>query len=370
MTAAPTEPAAAAPPAPRYAVFVSPHGFGHAARASAVMAELHRRQGARFDVFTTVPRWFFDESVAGTYDYHELEVDVGFRQRSALEHDLDATVEALGRLLPFDDALVDGLARRVLDAECRAVLCDVAPLGIAVAERAGLPSVLVESFSWQWLYRSLLDQERGLAPYADELEAWWRRATVHIQTEPLCDRDPGADLHVGPISRSPRRPSREVRERYALSGERPVVLLTMGGVPHPLPFLERLRELPDVQFLATGADSTGVEGNLRLFDNATPLFTPDLMQVADAVVAKMGYSTIAEAWREGVPSAFAYRTDSPEMGPLRAFVGREITGFEIPGPELDAARWLERLPELLDTPRHPRRADGAERVAEAIEALG
>jgi hypothetical protein len=38
---------------PRYAVFVSPHGYGHAARASGVMEALNRHNGARFEIFTT-----------------------------------------------------------------------------------------------------------------------------------------------------------------------------------------------------------------------------------------------------------------------------------------------------------------------------
>jgi hypothetical protein len=88
---------------PRIAVFVSPHGFGHAARSSAVMAEAHRRSGATFDLFTTVPEWFFGESIAGGFRYHDVVVDVGFRQRSALEFDLPATVAALREHLPFDD---------------------------------------------------------------------------------------------------------------------------------------------------------------------------------------------------------------------------------------------------------------------------
>ncbi len=349
------------------AVFVSPHGFGHAARASAVMDALHRRWGARFRVYTTVPRWFFDETVAGTYAYVEVETDVGFRQRTALAHDLDATVEALRRMIPFDAGWVTRLAEDVVSAGCSAVLCDIAPLGIAVAERAGLPSMLVENFTWDALYRPFTGQAPSLGPLADALESWFVRATMHVQTEPLCRADAEADLVVAPISRPPRADRQALRRALGLDAVAPVVVLTMGGVPHEIPFLERLRRMRDVTFLVTGLSETRVEGNLRLFDHRTHIYMPHFIRAADAVVAKLGYSTVAEAWREGRPLAFVTREGFPETAPVRAWVLREMSAFEIPGEGFDEAEWVARIPELLAMPQRPFRSDGgAEQVAEYL----
>lgn len=96
--------------APRIAAFVSGHGFGHAARSSATLAELHRVHACRVELFTTAPRWFFEESISGVFHYHREVVDVGFRQRSALRLDVDATVEALRRFVPFEPSKVERLA--------------------------------------------------------------------------------------------------------------------------------------------------------------------------------------------------------------------------------------------------------------------
>ena len=44
----------------RIAYFISPHGFGHAARAAAVMQAISDTDAAvGFEIFTTVPSWFF-----------------------------------------------------------------------------------------------------------------------------------------------------------------------------------------------------------------------------------------------------------------------------------------------------------------------
>jgi hypothetical protein len=347
----------------RIAVFVSPHGFGHAARSSAVMAEIHRQSGASFDIFTSAPRWFFEESISGLFRYHEHVVDVGFRQRSALTVDLAETVAALRDLVPFDDDVVGALADQVRSAGCRAVLCDVAPLGIAVAEAAGLPSVLVENFAWGWLYAPLAEEAPGLAECGALLDGWAERATVHIQAEPMCDRRTEFESVV-PISRLPRMGRQEARA--ALDVEGAVVVVTMGGYGEPLPFLDRLRVLSDVTFIVTGADATGIDGNLRLYDNNTPLFMPDVMRAADAVVAKLGYGTVAEVWREGLPFAHVTRPNSREMASLEAFVAREMSGFLLERDTFTSGAWIDRLPDLLALPRRPHEAGGAERVAESL----
>jgi hypothetical protein len=360
---------------PQIAVFVSPHGFGHAARASAVMEALHRLAGARFELFTSSPRWFYDESVEGLYRYHEVITDVGFKQRSALVQDVDRTVAALADLLPFDEALVEGLALEVKRAGCRAVLCDIASLGIAVAERAGLQSILVESFTWPWLYEPLFAEAPELEALAAELERWVDRVTVRIQTEPLCAADPRAELVVPPIGRPVRRRREEVRESLGVEADAPLVVLTMGGVPEAMPFLSRLHDLEDVVFLVTGMPETGLEGNVHGFHADTRIYMPDFVHAADAVVAKLGYSTVAEAWRERRPMAYVTRPDFRETAPVRDWVRREMDGFEIPGDRFAAGEWVARIPELLAAARGDAtgqtREGGADTVARRVlEVVG
>ena len=353
----------------RLAFFVSPHGYGHAARSAAVMAALHQRTSAQFELYTTVPRWFFDESIEGPFRYHDVVCDVGFVQASALSYDLDGTVEALRDLLPFDPLVLDALAARVLEAGCTAVLCDIAPLGIAVAEHAGLPSVLIESFSWQWLYEPLYERAPDLARFSGELDRWWRKATVHVQTEPLCSRDGAVETLVDPISRAPRLDRAEVRTRLDIPLDAQVVVITMGGHAEGMPFLKRLRAMSDVIFLVTGASDTTREGNLILFSSRAAIFMPDLLRAANAVVAKLGYGITAEAWREGLPYAFVARRDFREMPPLAAFVRRELLGFEIPPEGFAEGGWIDRVPELLSLPRRSRTGGGADQVANVVSAF-
>lgn len=330
-----------------------------------MLAALHRLTGARVELFTNVPRWFFDESIPGIFRHHHEVVDVGFRQRSALRFDLDATVEELGGFLPFEAEELDRLARQVRAADCRAVLCDISPLGVAVAERAGIPSVVVENFTWGWLYEPLQDRAPPLASYGAELDRWLERADVHRQARPVCLPRPGLE-EVPPISREARSSRAETRVRLGVGEDEPLTVITMGGYGEDLPFLERLKERRGERFLVTGAPATEVDANLLLFDNATPLFMPDLLEAADAVVAKLGYGTVAEVWRAGIPFAWVTRDDFREMEALEAFAQEELQGFGMQAGEFGEGAWIERLNALRELERRPRGPGGAERVAEVL----
>lgn len=351
------------------AAFVSGHGFGHAARASAVLAQLHAATGCTVELFTTAPRWFFDESIAGIFRYHQESVDVGFRHTSALVYDVQATLEALSRHVPFDQREVEGLAARVSQAGCRAVLCDISPLGVAVAEAAGLPSIVVENFTWGWLYEPLHGQAPDLEAIGRALDGWVERATVHVQARPVCRRRPDFEL-VDPISREPVRGRQDTRAELGVEPDERLVVVTMGGYGEALPFLARLRARDDCRFLITGAGATGVDGNLLLFDNDTPLFMPDLMRAADGVVAKLGYGTVSEVWREGVPFAGVTRADFREMPALEAFAHEELRASVMTPGEFRDGSWIEGLDALLAQERRPREGGGAKRVAEVVKEVG
>jgi hypothetical protein len=340
----------------RLACFISPHGFGHAARSSAILRQCcQQRPDLRFDLFTRVPHWFFEESIPGVFDYHETLSDVGFIQRSALDIDLPATIAALDDFLPFDPAAVRSLADAVLRSGCSAVLCDISPLGIAVAEAAGLPSVLVENFTWDWLYEPYRERYPAFRAHCSVLRQWFDRAVFHVQTTPVCVAAE-ADLVSTPVSRLIRRSREAMRAELGLRDGDRLVVITLGGVPQPLAFLPRLRQRADITFLISGWFEDRRDDNLILIDQRTRIYMPDLIHCSDAVVAKLGYGTVAEVWTAGRSMAYVAR-DFRESASLKAFVDREIPSFEIGEATFHRGDWIDRVDELLALP-HPTRSGG------------
>ncbi len=321
-----------------------------------------------FEVFSTVPEWFFADSLGGGFRHHAVRTDVGLAQRTSLREDLAATVRRLGRFLPLDAAAVEVLGGLVRALGCRGVLADISPLGLAVARRAGLPSILVENFTWDFIYDGYLAAEPALAGPATEMRRLFADADRRVRTEPACG-DARGDLTVRPVSRKPRRTRQTVRETLGIPATARAVLVTMGGVPwSEAQSSAALARLDTVHFVIPGgAGVFAPADNLTLLPHHGPVYHPDLVGACDAVVGKLGYSTLAEVHRAGVPYAFVSRDGFPESPHLAAFVAREMAGIPLLAAELESSSWVERVDELLHLPlAAPRTEDGAAEVARLV----
>ncbi len=350
------------------ACFVSPHGFGHAARAAAVMSALQAKSpGLHFDIFTTVPRWFFQDSLTGPFTYHSALTDIGLVQKSSLEEEIPATIRRLREFMPFGTDLVAGLASRVSRLGCRLILCDIAPLGIAVAQAAGIPSVLIENFTWDWIYQPYARRAAGLRPFRSLLRSIFRDADVHIQTEPVCAPGP-ADLVTPPVSRSPRTSRRHIRQQLGIPSRARAVLITMGGIPERHAFVDRLSIFAPVFFIIPGAaPSENKYGNVILLPHRSSSYHPDLVNASDAVIGKSGYSTVAEAFHAGVPYGYVSRPRFPESAVMARFIQAHMCGLEISGARFETGDWLQDLAALLAFPRQERaKRNGAEQIAQFL----
>jgi hypothetical protein len=354
--------------APRIAFFVSSHGFGHAARSCAVMEALGaRRPGIGLDIFTTTPPWFFAESLSVPFSHHGVQSDIGVLQKNSLEEDLSGTVRELDKFVPFDETEAAALAVRLQQLGVEAVLCDIAPLGIHVAHRAGVPAILIENFTWDWIYAGYLDREDGFGPAMEYLSGCFGEADYHIQTRPACA--PGnVDLVVSPVSRQPRLSSPVIRKRLGLSGADTLVLITMGGIPENHEFLGHLKTIRDVTFILPGiATEAHRDGNLIRLPHHSEFYHPDLVGACSAVIGKLGYSTLAEAYHAGIPFGYVMRPRFRETESLAAFADQHLPSVRISDTDFRAGRWTGCLAELLTRPAiSGERSNGAERVAEFV----
>ena len=347
------------------AVFVSPHGFGHAARACAVMQAIAELEpGVRFEVFTRVPEWFFVDSLACPFRHHDVLTDIGLAQTTALEEDPEATLAQLAGFLPFRKEHLGRIAEQLADSGCTLVIADISPLGIAAASTARLPSVLIENFTWDWIYDAYTEAHPAFEAPIAALGTIFAGADLRIQTEPVCRAAPGAS-EVPPVSRTPRTPREEIRRRLRLAADTPVVLVTMGGVPWEHKTLNALEEFAGAAFVVPGtSDRVERRGSLIALPHRSGFFHPDLVYAADAVVGKLGYSTLAETYAAGIPFAYVSRRTFRESATLASFVAERMVGIPIDAEELDRGTWTQIVPRLISF----RRSRGARENGSAAAA--
>ena len=353
------------------AYFISPHGYGHATRAAGVMEALNALDPAtHFEIFTEVPSWLFEDSLSGDFGYHALLTDIGLVQRTPLHADIPETIERLNHFLPFDASKIRDLASRVKTLGVGLIICDIAPMGILVAQEAGIPSLLIENFTWDWIYEGFLRQDGRIGDYIRYLKGVFDTAQFHIQTEPVCHHQ-RVDLITSPVSRKPKTPSREIRKRLGIPPDNKAILITMGGIEEQYNFLARLATQREAHFVIPGA-SKKVErhGNLVLLPHHSDYYHPDLMNASDAVVGKVGYSTLAEVYHAGLPFGYVARKGFRESQKLVSFIENQMNGLPITEDRFYGCGWLSSFPDLLALPRINRQEpNGAEQVAHFIHNL-
>jgi len=355
----------------RIAYFISPHGFGHAARSCAVMdALLRRRPAMRFDLFTEVPRWFFSESLPRCFTYHRLASDVGLVQVSALTENLDATVERLDGSPLQDFEVIETLGKGLRQLGCDLVISDISPLGLMVADHLDLPSVLVENFTWDWIYASYPDAPPSLLHYGRAMAAAFARADLRIQAMPVCNPVAGG-VTVPPVARASHTPRSEVRRRLEVPADDPLVLLSMGGAGWDYGQLGELEHQDRTWIVVPGGGRRSRRrGRLLVLPFHGGFYHPDLVAASDIVVGKLGYSTVAEAFHASAAFAYLARPNFPESPVLASFVNQHMAAMEIDEAAFRSGSWLPRIEPLLETHRQAsEKANGAGVAADAIVDL-
>jgi len=325
------------------ALYLSGHGYGHMTRACEVLAEVRRREpDVALAVAGSVPERLVRRAIPGPLLFRSVSCDVGLVQRDALHIDEPATAARCRDFEATWEARTDAEASFLRESGARLVVGDIPPLAFAAAPRAGLPSVALGNFSWDWIYRHLSIREPWLAASADLAAEAYRQAALLLELPFAGDvsvftvREP-----VGLVARRPRVAREEGRRRLDLDG-RPAVLLSFGGLG--LPAMERAgaQESREFRWLRP-AD---VDDRLEALD----LTYPDVVHAVDVVVTKPGYGMVSDAIAAGTRVVYTERGDFPEYPILVEGMKRHLACVHVSNADLLAGRIEDPVRRVLAMP--------------------
>lgn len=330
--------------------FVSAHGFGHAVRAAQVVRELTSR-GHRCTIVTSAPRWIFDANLAGCdYGYRMMTVDEGVFQIDSLHNDLGQTYD---RWKAFLDGAEEWLERGmaiVRETGARGIVSDTAPLAFPLARRAGLPSVLVTTFTWDWILDFYRDDNPAFSNITPRIRESYLMADAMIHTPFAYHMPPVKPSFVVPlIAKKVTEGKREIRERLGWE-DVPHFFVTFGGYGvNGLDGL-RLRDMPEYRFVFLGG-ANAREGNILHMKNGE-VSHQQLLTACDAVIGKPGYGTVAECVLNRTPLVYTPRGKFAEYEPMVAEMAQYIPSLHIPHEELFSGglrNYLGRIPAFDET---------------------
>jgi hypothetical protein len=349
------------------AVYVSSHGFGHATRVAEVIDRLMERvRDCAVHLRTTAPRWLFP-TAHGQLRLHSVATDLGMAQPNGLAIDFGTTIARLDELEARWDERLAAEAEWLHEVGAGLVLGDVPPLAFAAAARAGVPSVALANFSWDWIYGAYEARDPRFAVHAKRAAECYATARRLYRLPFHAPAPAFASLVDVPlIARRCLLTRREARGRLGLPLAGPLVLLSFGGFGSPRMDVTRFAEMPSVRFVATDRYANA-PSNLTCLDRPS-LDYATLVRASDVVLTKPGWGILAASLVNGVRVLYATRDDFPETPILVRALETYATAAAIAPEQVARGEIRKPIESLLARPvaETELAAAGASRVAELL----
>lgn len=349
--------------------FISSHGFGHASRACAVIEKLTKVGNTKLFIFTTSPDWFFRNSLSFPFEYFETKTDVGLIQSNPFIEDMDKTIEALEKFLPFSKVRYAEFLRFIYKKKLDLILCDISPLGLWIAEKLGIPSILVENFTWDWIYEYYQERYPKLNDHISLLREIYQLPKMHFTCEPYCEISENSII-VSPVFRETRSSRETIRRQLRISDDEVLVLVTMGGIPIDHYGGNIFLRTGNLKFLFPVNNPNAIieNENIIFLPHNHPYFHPDLVNASDLVIGKLGYSTVTEVYSHTKPFLFIGRKNFRESSVLEKFVRKEIISDEIEVNNIFSMQSLDKIQNLISTSKIKNQPiNGAHQIANLIQ---
>jgi hypothetical protein len=361
--------------------YISGHGFGHASRDIEIINALRdRRRDLPIVVRTGAKRWIFDLTLRAPVDLQPAECDTGVVQIDSLRLDEEETIRRAAAFYAGFDARVREEAAVLERLGAALVVGDVPPLAFAAAHAAGLKSIAVANFTWDWIYDAYEPERYGAGDFVARIRDACAHADLFLRLPmwggfEMARPDATRDLPL--VARRSTRNAMETRQALGLPCDHKLVLLSFGG--------HGLKGLTAEAFNSFGDEYVAVlTGHLEMSEAARQsnrgviefderaLYDAgwryeDLVAAVDVVATKPGYGIIAECAAHGTALLYTSRGYFIEYEVLVQELPRYVRSQFIPQEALFAGDWRRYLEELLSQDRpEPADVGGAAVAADII----
>jgi hypothetical protein len=318
--------------------YISGHGYGHAVRMGEVIRELKRlRPDCRVLVRSEVSRHMVPEDA----EFHYASFDSGVVEKQAgVVMDEAKTRTRLREFVArWDDVLAAELGF-VREHGADLIVADIPPMAGCVAHASGVPCVGISNFTWDWIYE----------PYAGEFLARLEQGYARMSLLLRLPFFQPSRLDVFPaIIDAPLI----ARKHYDLrSGGRTRVLLGSRAEISPAAFGRAAKEAPEFEFISPTSE----------------IPFPQAFGSCDIVLAKLGFSMMAECIAAKRPLLYPPREGFREEEILQRHVNEHVSAAPIPLEDFYGGNWGPYLRELASRPAviSGIRTDGAEFCAQFL----
>jgi L-arabinokinase len=336
--------------------YISGHGFGHASRAVELIDALTaRRPDLRVIVRTNAHPWPLERVRRPGIEVQPFETDTGVAQISSLTIDeMQTATRAADFYRTFEDRVASE-ARYLKECEARIVVADIPPLAFAAANAAGISSVAVANFTWDWIYAYYPEFESRAPGVISAISRAYHQGALALRLPIHGGFESMAVVEDIPLvaRRSTRDPA-DTRRILRIDSGALLVLASFGGFGLSIPN-DRL----------SSSGMTVLAPPDRLPDG---LKHEDIVAAADVVVSKPGYGIVSECAAHRTPLLYTSRGRFAEYDVMVTEMPKIVRCRYITQEDLMAGNWTESVTALLAQSDFPDdvRVDGAAVAADRI----
>ncbi len=277
-------------------VCLSSHGFGHASRQAALLAEIHRlRPDYRIIISSKVNKSFLKTIFRDIpVEFRSFRWDIGMIQQDAFNINIDRTLTELNKLDEILPSQIKKEAEWIISQKDKSlILADIPYSANHLSKLTGSKLIWFGNFGWDDIYQ----------PFDKILYKHRLNAHINYQQGDLLIRCPFSlemnwnipEISIGLTSAKPSDLSQSFKSKL-LSFSRPIILVGFGGFGYRIdPKL--FRYWPDHIFLLTSENkynnAINKEENILFLPNQFKML--DVMGYCDRILTKPGYCTFCEA---------------------------------------------------------------------------
>ena len=336
------------------AYYVSAHGFGHGARTCDILeAWVAGRPHDPVTVVTDLPPSFFTDRIGPAgLAFRPGSFDGGLVQHDSVRADVRASRESVRRQnaqwdqwVAEESAYLGGLAPA-------AVVADLPGVPLAAAHRAGIPSVGVGNFGWDWIYEDYREDNSAWVECADRIRAAYGHADRLIRlpfAEPMTAFHSRVDVPI--VSTAGRRRRDEIAAAAGVDRESTWVLLSFSSLAWSDEVAQRVARLPGYTFFSVLPLAWTASG-IAFIDSADFMFR-DLVATCDVVITKPGYGILSDCIANRKPIVYVERTDFREYHVLVEAMDRHLRNQRIDQETLYRGDLTEALDRVMRNPEPP-----------------
>ena len=354
--------------------YISGHGLGHMSRQGEVIKYLRKlNPSVKIAVKTPAAEFFVRENLHGEAIYQYLKIDIGVEQSDSLDVEPLLTLQNYARLLDRKAGIVESEAEWCKANSVRLIVVDIPPFAFGIAQKAGIKSICITNFSWDWIYQPYVEMYPEYSSVIDDIKSSEAKCSLLLST-PF-----SGDLSAFPyrrdiplIGRKSDLEVSDIRERLGISRGKKIILFSFGGLG-----LKRVSELkPDLDentVVLTSRIDTSAEGWIHFTDDDLKnreLSYRDLVHAADAVLTKPGYGIVSECIANNTGMLYLERKLFPEYEVFKREMSKYIPAVNIPLEDFYTGDWKRYFRQIIESKHNYERIDinGAGKAAEIILA--